>query len=247
MCKRLSTSLLAYSDMFSNLQYEPGVLKHVRQYVPVPLKMRYFINTHKLLTPFFILLSMLYYNNFSIGPVVYLALHGTYCLNWGIKELVFPDKSFEMEISLFNFFLGFFGISCYWLTPYIVISKKTDPNNMTIFLALFMNILGTFIHFCSDAQKYFVLMEKKKLIVDGFYRRSRNTNFLGEMLTYLSFAVMAEHYLSYLVLLALTLFAFIPGMLRKEKSLSRYENFKEYKQSADFFIPKFSIGPLAFL
>ena len=42
-----------------------------------------------------------------------------------------------------------------------------------------------------DAQKYFVLREKKGLITHGFNALSRNTNYLGEIMIYASFNVIA--------------------------------------------------------
>ena len=43
----------------------------------------------------------------------------------------------------------------------------------------------------SDGQKYFMLREKKGLIFDGFNKKTRNPNFLGEIMLYASFNVIA--------------------------------------------------------
>ena len=204
------------------------------------LKMRYFINTHKVLTPIFILSCMKYYDNMGIGPLIYFALHGSYCVNWGLKELIFPDKSFEEVLSPGMFILGSVGVTQYWWAPWIVISKQTDPNNVTIFVAVVLNLLGTFLHYCSDAQKYYMLAEKKRLIKNGFFKRSRNINYFGEIITYLGFAMLAEHYLPILLLTLMTIGVYFPNMLKKDRSLSRYDDFKEYTKQSNMLTPKFS-------
>lgn len=203
------------------------------------LKMRYFINCHKTLTPMVILTLMIRHQNFEIGPVIYLALHGNYCINWLLKESIFPDKSFEEELTPLWFILGFVGLNQYWWTPWILVRKQTDPMNATIFLAVTCNIIGTFLHFCSDAQKYFMLKEKKRLITTDFFARSRNVNYLGEILTYFGFAIMAEHAVPILILVTMSVFVYLPNMLKKDKSLSKYESFETYKQQTNMLLPKF--------
>ena len=189
--------------------------------------MRYFINAHKVLTPFVILSCMKYYDNMGIGPLVYLALHGTYCVNWILKELIYPDKSFERILSPGMFLYGCVVITQYWWAPWILISKTNGPNNITIFVGIVLNVLGTFLHYGSDAQKYYMLAERKGLIKNGFFKRSRNTNYLGEILIYLGFAIFAEHYLPIIVVALIGTGLYLPNMLEKDKSLSKYDEFKE--------------------
>ena len=43
------------------------------------------------------------------------------------------------------------------------------------------NIIGVFLHYGSDAQKYFTLKYRKGLITEGFFSRCRNPNYLGEI------------------------------------------------------------------
>ena len=202
------------------------------------LKMRYFINTHKILVPFVILAMMVYYNNFSIGPVVYLALHGSYCVNWLLKELIYPDKSFDEKISVIMSLGGLFTISGYFIAPFLVITSNQTPHLITIFLAIFCNIVGTFLHFGSDAQKYFVLQNGRGLITDGFFARCRHTNYLGEVVTYAGFCVMSEHWLPFAFLFFMFVVIFVPSMNRKEKSLARYEEFREYYMKTNWITPK---------
>lgn len=199
---------------------------------------RHFINPHKALTPIFIVLLIVIYENTSVGPLVYLALHGTYCLNWFMKELIFPDKSFDEELSKKDFVLATIALYNYWWSPWILITNRVEPHNITIFLAVFMNVFGTFLHYCSDAQKFYMLQERKRLITNGFFARSRNMNYLGEIMIYFGFAILAEHVWPIAFLLMMVVVIFLPKMWKKDASISRYEEFIEYEKNSYLLVPK---------
>jgi Protein of unknown function (DUF1295) len=48
-----------------------------------------------------------------------------------------------------------------------------------------------FLHFVGDAQKYYTLRFWSGLIEDGLFARTRNPNYLGETLIYISFATVS--------------------------------------------------------
>ena len=101
-----------------------------------------------------------------------------------------------------------------------------------------INIIGIFLHFASDAQKYFTLRIKKELIKDGFFKNIRNTNYLGEILIYLSFAILSMSYIPFVILALFFFVVFLPRMIKKDKSLTKYPAFKEYKQISGLLFPK---------
>ena len=204
------------------------------------LKMRYSINCHKGATVVFLVCLMHYFENYTIGPLIYLSLHGTYIVVWFFKELSFPDATWDKEISikrsivLFSV-LGPFG---YWVSPYLLISSRHRPQNTTIAAAISMQIIGVFLHFCSDCQKYFTLKYKRGLITEGLFSRSRNCNYLGEILIYMSFALLPEHWLPIIIVIFFSILLYYPGMKRKDESLSRYPEFKKYKEQTGILLPK---------
>lgn len=57
------------------------------------------------------------------------------------------------------------------------------------------------------------------------------------MLVYLGFGLLAMHWLPILILCAFLVFVWIPNMLWKDKSLSRYIEFEAYKQRSKLFTP----------
>ena len=76
-----------------------------------------------------------------------------------------------------------------------------------------------------------------QLINDGLFKRCRNINYFGELLIYSSFALLSMHWIPFLVLILFIIFVWAPNMTRKDKSLSRYDNFEDYKKDSKLFIP----------
>lgn len=206
------------------------------------MKIKYAINLHKGLTFLFVLALMFIYHNFNIGALVYLALHGTYGILWLLKDKIYPDKQWEMEIPLIQGILGFFVICLYWVAPFILISSGIQPSAILITIAISLNIIGVFLHYSSDAQKYYTLKYHQGLITEGFFARCRNTNYLGEILIYLSFALLVNHWLPYVILGGFISILFIPNMLKKDQSLSRYSEFEKYKESSGLILPKLFVN-----
>ena len=98
--------------------------------------------------------------------------------------------------------------------------------------------MASFYTTLSDGQTYYTLKYKSGLITEGCFARCRNTNYLGEILIYLAFAMLAMHWLPFIILGGFAAGLFIPNMLKKDKSLSRCSEFKTYKAKSGLFIPK---------
>ncbi len=202
------------------------------------MKIKHPINLHKGLTAIVVLSLMIVYNNFSMVAWTYLALHGTYGILWLLKDRIYPDKQWEQEIPFILGIVGFFVVCLYWVAPFILISSGNEASPPLIAIAISLNIFGVFLHYSSDAQKYYTLKYKSGLIDEGFFARCRNTNYLGEIMIYLSFALLVQHWLPYVILGLFACFIFIPNMLKKDKSLSRYPEFEQYKQNSGLILPQ---------
>jgi steroid 5-alpha reductase family enzyme len=206
------------------------------------MKAKHFINLHKGLSFLFILTLMLIYQNFNLGAWVYLALHGTYGLLWVLKSQIYPDKQWEQEISVGMGIFGFVLVSLYWVAPFILISSGSQPPLPLVAAAISLNIIGVFLHYSSDAQKYYTLKYHSGLITEGFFARSRNTNYLGEVLIYGSFVMLVQHWLPFLILAAFIAGMFIPNMIKKDRSLGRYPEFADYKTRSGFLLPRLFVS-----
>jgi len=202
------------------------------------MKIKHFLNLHKGTTFILVLALMLAYNNFTIGAWVYLALHGTYGLLWLLKDRIYPDKQWEQEVSLVNGIVVFGIVGLYWIAPFILISNRSEPALPLVAAAIATTILGIFLHYASDAQKYFTLKYQPGLITEGFFARCRNTNYLGEILIYLGFAMIVAHWLPFIILGGFIALVFLPNMRKKDQSLSRYPEFVAYQAKSGLLFPQ---------
>ncbi|RKF19772.1 DUF1295 domain-containing protein [Alginatibacterium sediminis] len=221
-----------------NDDFESKLMNDAKQENSKPMQVRHFINAHKIATPFVVMGMMYLFNFWGATAWIYLALHSSYCLLWLIKEYTFRDKRFETTIhpvagSIFVF--GMLGL--YWIAPYLIISRHFEAPNWIKACAVVTVVVGIFYHYVSDAHKHTQLANKKELIVNGLFSRTRNPNYLGEMLIYAGFAMLALHPLALVALVYWWSF-FIRNMLQKDKSLSRYEGFEEWKNNSGLCIPK---------
>lgn len=202
------------------------------------MKLKYPINLHKGSTAIFVLGLMVYYHNFSIGPWVYLALHGSYGFLWLLKDRMFPDRQWEQLVSVPYGIFVFLALGLYWIAPWLLISQRNEPGAAIIATAVALNMLGVMLHYGSDAQKYFTLKYKPGLITEGFFARCRNTNYLGELMIYSGFALLTVSWIGFIGITAFFIGAFIPNMIKKDKSLSRYPDFDNYKKQSGLLFPK---------
>lgn len=202
------------------------------------MKLKYAINLHKGATAFLVTALMFYYNNFSINAFVYLALHGCYGFMWLFKDRVFPDRQWEEKVSVPYAVVAFVSLGLYWIAPVYIIYNHIEPASWVIGFAVAINVLGTLLHFGSDAQKHYTLLHKRGLITDGFFARCRNTNYLGELMIYCGFGLLTASWVGFIGITLFFVSVFIPNMLKKDKSLSRYPEFAEYKKQSGLILPK---------
>jgi protein-S-isoprenylcysteine O-methyltransferase Ste14 len=210
---------------------------------PRPWKFAWVINFQKCGTFFFLGFLMWYYQNFSTTAWVYLAMQGSYGVIWFIKDIAFPDPSWQKRITIgggVNAFIGVLG--WYWVFGWLLISGVSTPyyplsDGAWYALCISLCMIGSVIMIAADAQKYFTLRCQRGLITDGMHRYVRHPNYLGEMLIYGSFAMMVWHWLPVLVLALVWTCLFAVNMTIKEASLSRYPEWSSYKKRSYWLLP----------
>ena len=209
------------------------------------MKQKHFIDIHKGITPLFILFLITYYNSWSNpAAMIYLALHGVYGILWISKSYIFPDKQWEQSTGVAYGLFIWMGLSLYWISPFIIISGTSIlPFNIkssfiyfSICIAIY--IIGVFLHFVSDMQKYVYLkLNPSNLIENEMFAKIRNTNYLGEFCIYLGFSLLALDWIPIIVILLFMILIWIPNMNNKDKSLSRYSKFEDYKKRTSKMFP----------
>ena len=112
---------------------------------PPFMPMRYFVNLHKGGMPFLVYGLMLYFDNFSLGCWLYLALHGSYGLFWLLKDFTFPDSSWERKVKFTPFFISYFIVlQFYCYGAYLMTSRDApqDPSPERVCLCVMMYCFG---------------------------------------------------------------------------------------------------------
>ena len=195
------------------------------------------INAHKTLVIPVVLALMWHFHNWSAAAFLYLGLHGTYALLWLIKQAVFPDKRWAQPIPLWiGAFVPVLPLMAYLVGSYLLISEHTLVPNWVFAVGPFLVILGVFLHYVSDAHKFFTLQVRDGLLIDGLFIRTRNPNYLGEIMTNAGCALVTWHWQAALVMAGWFLY-YVHGIHQKDKSLSRYPEFASYKQRTGMLLP----------
>ena len=211
----------------------------------MPLKEKYFIDIHKGITGLFMVFLMYIYGTWgNVTSWVYLAIHGTYGILWISKSILFPDSTWERETSIWYGLYIWFGLTLYWGSGWIINSGYFNdgiPQNAPLWLiglCISMFGIGVFLHFSSDMYKHTMLNQRPgKLIDSGIMSRCRNINYFGELIIYLSFALLSMHWLPLVVLVLMMAIVWFPNMIKKDQSLSRYPKFEAYKKKSKLFLP----------
>ena len=135
---------------------------------PKIIPFNYVINAQKTGTIVIMFLLMVCYNNFSLGAWIYLSLHGTYGLIWFMKDMIFPDKSFQVKLTIPGAIMTVFLLLLYWIIGFEMMSGIGDqnPSPRKIFSCFFIFSFGSLLIMLTDFQKFIELKYKKGLIDD---------------------------------------------------------------------------------
>jgi steroid 5-alpha reductase family enzyme len=203
------------------------------------VKQKHFIDSHKAVTGLYVLLLIALYGQWQNRTAwVYLALHGTYGVLWVLKSRLFPDKNWERPATWRFAFVAWGGLTVYWVAPWLLASRGVEAPPALLALCVALYAFGVFLHFVSDMQKsMWLTLRPGELLTGGLWSLSRNPNYLGELLIYLSFALLARHWLPVVLLALSVLLYWVPNMRRKDRSLARYPAFAAYRARTKMFIP----------
>lgn len=199
----------------------------------------FYINLHKGLVIPVVVTLMWWYGNGTLEMWIYLALHGTYSILWLLKQAWYPDKRFAVpRPAWIGVFFVFVPLASYYVAPFLLASRPVALPVPVIAGAISLYTFGIFFHYVGDAQKFFTLRARPGLIADGLYARTRNPNYFGEILIYSAFATLAAHWLAFAIVAGWAAFFFLPGIIAKDRSLSRYPEYQAYKARTWPLIPR---------
>jgi protein-S-isoprenylcysteine O-methyltransferase Ste14 len=198
------------------------------------------INIAKVLTIVLLLIFSFVFGIQDLRQVIYLCLHVSYCLWWLLEQWLFPQRRqiFSEPVGIGGFILSllFVGI-IYSLPGYLAFTNPVPLSAIATAVALPLYIFGTLINATADIQKLTAKQYGAELVCDNIWRFSRNINYFGDLLRYLSFAVVAGSLGAYLVP-AVILIIYLQRISQKEQSMSaKYQNYANYQKSSSRLIP----------
>lgn len=166
------------------------------------------VNFFKGTTFLWVWLLMHYFQNYSLSMWLYLLLHGSYGICWVVKDIWFPDARFMQKGSIGSQLVLFVLLALYWMIPVPLAAGYgiTNPSTARIAFLIGIYLIGMVLMMGADYQKTTTLRKRKGkdtrysgLISDGFFKYTRNPNYLGEILIYSSFVFCSGHLLGFLI------------------------------------------------
>lgn len=131
-------------------------------------------------------------------------------------------------------------LAAYWYLPYVTVkySGEREYNGERCFWGIFSTVIGVCLMIGADTQKYIQLKYKKGLVSDHFFARTRNPNYLGEIMIYGGFGIIAGDCVGWIILLTIWTLLFGTGILRKELSYMRKDGWEQYKNQSLILLPR---------
>lgn len=199
----------------------------------------FFINLHKALVIPIVVGLMIGFGNYSPEMWLYLGLHGSYSIIWLLKQTWFPDRRFDVKRPiLIGVIFVFLPLASYYVAPFLLAWRHVSLPAWAFGAAAAMFGFGVFFHYAADAQKYFELRDRPRLIDDGLFTRTRNPNYFGEILIYCAFATLAAHWLPFAIVALWAAVFFAPGVIAKDKAMAKYPGYAAYKARSWPLIPR---------
>jgi protein-S-isoprenylcysteine O-methyltransferase Ste14 len=177
----------------------------------------------------------------SLRVVIYLSLHISYCIWWLLEQALFPSRARHVFTELVNplqasavvLYVGIF----YALPGWLAMANDQPLRPWVIALGLVLFSFGSLLNTSADVQKCTAKDLGVGLVADGAWRRVRHVNYLGDLLRYSSFAVIAGVVWAWL-LPASVLLLYLPRMRRKDMGMAeRYPEFEAWRSSSWWLIP----------
>lgn len=84
---------------------------------------------------------------------MYFVLHGSYGILWLMKDMIFPDKTFQRNANIIGAILSWVSVlGPYWIGGFIMASRNSwqEPPIGRIVLVCWVYIIGAFLMLGSD-------------------------------------------------------------------------------------------------
>ncbi|MBD2362070.1 DUF1295 domain-containing protein [Anabaena minutissima FACHB-250] len=198
------------------------------------------INTAKVLTIVCLLAFAVLFGIQDLRQIIYLCLHIGYCIWWLLEQWLYPQRRqlFNEPVGIFAFVSALLFVGVFYALPGYLAFTNPIPLSITeTAIALPLYTFGSLINATADVQKLTAKQYGIGLVRDNVWRFSRNINYFGDLLRYLSFSIIAGSPWAYLVPGTIAIL-YIQRISQKEQSMSaKYADYAEYQQATSRLIP----------
>ena len=161
----------------------------------------------------------------------------------GHRVMVPPRNVKDLVIPLATTFFYFAYEATHWFPFSLTVNRfPVSWQGSCVTIGLFLNLLGMCIEFwaaLSLGRSFGILVEVRKVVVEGAYRRIRHPVYLGSIIFILGFAAAGgsiAFFILVLIHIALIIYRARLEEVRLAESSPEYE---EYRKRAGFLFPKF--------
>jgi len=199
------------------------------------------LNVAKVITIVCLLLLIFIYGIHDLRQIIYLCLHVSYCVWWLLEQWLFPlrqQQIFTGKVGLFAFLsiLLFVGVF-YALPGYFAFTNPTPVSYTTVAVALPLYLFGSLINTAADVQKMTAKGMGASLVKDGIWRSLRHVNYLGDLMRYTSFSILAGVAWAFL-LPSVVFLLYLQRINEKEEAMAaKYADFAAYQQASKRLLP----------
>jgi protein-S-isoprenylcysteine O-methyltransferase Ste14 len=199
------------------------------------------INIAKVTTIFALAIPAVVLGLRSERVVLYLALHISYCIWWLVEQWLLParrEQIFRDSIGPGLLVVMVLYVGVFFALPgWLAMANPAPLAPFTLALAVVMFTFGSLINTTADVQKTTAKALGATLVEDGSWRRLRHVNYLGDLIRYASFAVLAGSPWAWLLPAAILL-GYLPRINAKEESMEqRYPGFAAYRARSWRLLP----------
>jgi protein-S-isoprenylcysteine O-methyltransferase Ste14 len=199
------------------------------------------INVAKIVTILCLITLALIYGVNDARQVIYLCLHISYCLWWLLEQFLFPQRRqqlFTEKVGILTFIIVLLFVGVFYSLPgYFAFVNPNPISYLSIAIALPLYIFGSLINTGADVQKMVAKNMGSGLVQDGIWRSIRHINYLGDLMRYTSFSVIAGQLWAFL-LPGMILLLYLQRISQKEEAMmAKYSEFTAYQDNSSRLLP----------
>lgn len=199
------------------------------------------INVAKAVTILLLIALAAIYGIQDVRQVIYLCLHISYCVWWLLEQWLFPQRRqqiFTERVELPTFIVVLLFVGAFYALPGYFAFTNPDPMAYwAIAVALPLYVFGSLINTAADVHKMAAKDQGVGLVNDGIWHSVRHVNYLGDLMRYGSFSVVAGSLWAFL-LPGIIFLMYLQRIQAKEQSMAaKYPDFAVYQANSRRLIP----------